>query len=250
MALVLLVLVAWAGVAPAASWPRPSGPVADMAGLMQPQWRQGVTALAQELLQKTGASLVVATIPGLQDQTIEQAAVDIFQQWGIGQKGQDKGVLILVAARERRLRIEVGYGLEGVITDARAGQIRDQYLTPYLRKNQFGPGLLAGAAAVAQLVAQDAGVQLTGLPKQGLSQGMGRGLGIGGVILAIFFFWLVLGGLGGRRRGGPGGLLAGMMLGSMMGNHRGGGGGFDGFGGGFGGFGGGMSGGGGASGGF
>jgi uncharacterized protein len=229
--------------------------VADYAEVMDPQWEQKTAALATELEQKTGDALVAATIPSLEGQTIEQAAVQIYQDWGIGQKGESRGLLFLVAVKERRLRIEVGYGLEGLITDAKAGMIRDQAMLPYLEKNRFGEGLYYGVAAAATVIAKQRGVELTGAPQIQLRE-RSRGFSLGGlvfVLVGLFILSRFLRNRGGRGgRGSVGGsLLAGMLLGSMMGGgHRGGGGGFGSFGGGFGGFGGGMSGGGGVSGGF
>ena len=244
----------------ARDWPRPTAPLADYAQVVPPKYAQAIDALGQELLQKTGAALVVATLPALEDETIEEAAVRLFETWGIGKKGEDRGVLILVAVSQRRLRIEVGYGLEGVITDAAAGRVRDQDLVPQLKQNQYGPGLLAGSQALARLIAASAGVELTGAPKaKAKAKQRSSGWGLGGIFIALLVFWLLVR-LGGRRGGGGGGLggrgggglLTGLILGSLLGGGgRGGrGGGFDSFGGGFGGFGGGMSGGGGASGGF
>lgn len=256
-ALVLVLGLVLALAAPALAardWPRPTAPLADHAQVVPPPSADAINALGRELLQKTGASLVVATLPALEDETIEEAAVRLFQAWGIGQKGEDRGVLILVAVAQRRLRIEVGYGLEGVVTDAAAGQIRDRDLVPYLKRDQYGPGLLAGSQALARLIAASSGVELSDAPQaQAKAKKRSSGWGLGGLFIALLVFWLLVR-LGGRRggRGGGGDLLAGLILGSMLGGRGGGGrgGGFDSFGGGFGGFGGGMSGGGGASGGF
>ncbi|MFZ5584716.1 MAG: TPM domain-containing protein [Thermodesulfobacteriota bacterium] len=250
--------LAWAA-APAA-WPRPAGPVADYAQVVDPDHARRIEALSRELLARTGAALVVATLPSLGDQSVEEAAVNLYQAWGIGKKGQDRGVLILVAVAERRLRIEVGYGLEGVVTDAAAGRVRDQDLTPHLRQNQYGPGLWAGAQAIARLIAAEAGVELAGAPRPQPSRPSQRsgGWGLGLVFAGLVIFWFALrlarrgGGLG--RRDGD--LLTALLMGALLGRGGvrrggGGGGGFGSFGGGgFGGFGGGMSGGGGASGGF
>jgi len=229
--------------------------VGDYAKMLPAQAKQAMEAIATELYQKTGAAVVVATVPSLDGESIEQAAVQLFQKWGIGKKGEDKGVLILLAPTERKLRIEVGYGLEGTITDATSGAVRDQYLLPYFKKGKFAQGLLAGEAAVASLIAQSEGVKLTGVPEVKIRQGVSRGFSLGGLFVVLIIFWLVMrmfGKRGGRGGRGGGGLLPAILLGSMMGSNMGGGfsrgGGFGGFGGGFGGFGGGMSGGGGASG--
>lgn len=234
----------------AAKWPRPQGPVGDYAKVIPPQYVQGIAAAAAEALQKTGAALVVATIPSLEGDSIEEVAVRLFQEWGIGKKGDDRGLLFLVAVKERKMRIEVGYGLEGLITDATAGAIRDQAMLPYLKKNDFGKGLYAGVAAAAQIIAKDQGVALTGVPDVKVRKPT-SGLAFGGLFFVFLVLFILLTSL---RRGSGRGVLPALILGSMMGGGfrgGGGGGGFGGFGGGgFGGFGGGMSGGGGASGGF
>ncbi|MCB2188340.1 MAG: TPM domain-containing protein [Deltaproteobacteria bacterium] len=239
------------------AYPRPQGAVGDYAKVIGPEYTQQIENLATELWQKTGAAVVVATVPTLGDNSIEEAAVQLFARWGIGKKGEDKGLLLLVAVKERKLRLEVGYGLEGLITDATAGAIRDQFIVPYLKKGQYGAGLYFGAAAAAQIIAKDAGVTLTGVPDAQLRQSS-RGFSVFGLILfvlaGLWFLRRMRGGRGGPG-GGPGGggnILPAMILGSMMGSSMGGrhDSGFGGFGGGFGGFGGGMSGGGGASGGF
>ncbi len=260
--ILLAVLLAAAPALAGLDYPRPTGPggrpsaVGDYAKIIPPQIRQAIDNLSTELLQKTGDALVVATVPSLDGESIEQAAVQLFEKWGIGKKGEDKGVLILVAPKERRVRIEVGYGLEGVLTDATSGAIRDQFLLPNFKKGDYGKGVYTGAAAVASLLAQSQGVALTGVPEVKVKT-RSRSVGIGGLFVVLIAFWLVMrlftrrGGRGGR---GGSGVLPAILLGSMMGSSMGGGmhrgGGFGGFGGGFGGFGGGMSGGGGASGGW
>jgi uncharacterized protein len=240
-----LALPSWAS-----EWTKPQGPVGDYAKVIPAKYAQGIAAASTELWQKTGAALVVATIPSLEGDTIEEVAVRLFEKWGIGEKGVDKGLLFLVAIKERRLRIEVGYGLEGIITDATAGAIRDQAMVPYMKKNEFGKGLYAGVAAAAQIIAKDQGATLTGVPDVKVKRSSGK-LGIIGLFFVFLVIFILLTSL---RRGSARGVLPALILGSMMGGGfrgHGGGGGFGGFGGsGFGGFGGGMSGGGGASGGF
>ncbi len=252
-ALALIICLALALAAAAAQLPRPKGPVADYAKVIPPRYQQAIANLALELWQKTGAALVVATVPSLEGRPIEEVAVDLFERWGIGQKGKDNGVLILIAPKEHKLRIEVGYGLEGVITDVKAGMVRDVALVPYLKKGEIGKGLYTASAALANLIAEAQGVKLTGVPKVRLrrsSRGIG---GIGGLLALLVVFFFVGRIFRGDGRGG-GGFWGGMLLGSMLGGgfprEGGSGGGFDSFGGGFGGFGGGMSGGGGASGGW
>lgn len=238
------------------NFPDPVGFINDFAGVISPRTERAMESLAQELKQKTGSEVVVVTIKSIGDMEYTDYAVRLFEKWGIGEKGKDNGVLIFNAVTERKIRIEVGYGLEGIIPDGLAGEIRDRYLIPHLRKNDFDTGLANGLAAVASIIAQDAGVKLSGgiaaRPARGRSKNRGRG-GINIFQLMIIFF--VLSSLFGKRRkggrgGGRGGLLGSLFLLSMLGGGRGySSGGFGGFGGGgFGGFGGGMGGGGGAGG--
>jgi uncharacterized protein len=163
-------------------------------------------------------------------------AVRLFERWGIGGADQDDGVLLIAAIAERDVRIEVGYGLEGVINDAAAGRILDTAVLPYFREEDYPSGLAAGAVAIASRIAEEAGVQLTGAPAVGAQGGEGRSFG-----LLRFLFLLLLLPVLWRNPW----LFLLLMSGGRGG--FGGGGGFGrGGGGGFGGFGGGMSGGGGA----
>ncbi len=244
--------------AQARQWPRPAGPVADYAQVLGPEAEERISALANQLWQKTQIAVVVATLPSLEGHPLEETAVDLYRDWGIGQKDVNKGLLILVAVAEKRLRLEVGYGLEGVITDARAGQIRDQVIIPRLRKGDYEEGLHQGVAAVAKEVLSASGQDISELPpveprpaKGSKSRGAWGGGAAGFVLLLLaVMVWRGL-----RQRGQGGSFWEGLLWGLIMSggggggrHHSGDGSGFDSFGGGFGGFGGGMSGGGGASG--
>jgi len=239
--------------------------VSDFAGIVDPASVDSIEALALELKEKTGAELAVVTVQDLGGESIDPVAVELFERWGIGGKGKDDGVLILLALAERRVKIEVGYGLEGILPDGRCGSIIRILMGPDLHGGRFGPGLQHGAEAVANVIAQDRGVTL-GRRGSGVAPA-GSGNGSPWPHLIVFLVFAVLvpiliasrierarrsGRWGdwrsGRRRnwydpwGGFGGGLGG--LGGFGGGGGGGGGG------GFGGFGGGRSGGGGASGGF
>jgi uncharacterized protein len=249
------------GAASAKEWPAPTGHLNDFAKIVDAASADSIESLAKELAQKTGSQLAVVTLPDLGGEEIEPVATDLFARWGIGRKGKDDGVLILLALAERRIRIEPGYGLEGVLPDGRAGGIIRRVMGPDLSADRFGPGLLRGARAVAAAIAAEHGVTLTG------SAGVeppplesGEGIGVPGLFLLLFLLgvFVVLSSLFDRatrgrrgwrewpgRRGGWYGPSGGGFGG--MGGLGGLGGGRGGFGG-FGGFGGGMSGGGGASG--
>jgi uncharacterized protein len=218
--------------------PKPKGLINDFAGVIPQNERQKMDILATEVLQKTGTAVVIATMPTIGDSDVATYANELYQAWGIGKKGEDKGVLIFLTLKERKIRIETGYGVEGILPDGLVGEILDKYAVPLLKNSQYGKGLYNAVAAVSDVIAKDAGVELTGEVKlYRASRRQYRGIGFFPLILIV----VILFSLFRRRRG----ILPLVILGSMGG--RGGvGGGFGGFSGGFGGFGGGMSGGGGA----
>ena len=207
--------------------------------------------LCQQIDQKAHAQIAVVTINSLDGSDIDSFAVDLFKKWGIGSKSTDHGVLILLAVQDRKYRIEVGYGLEPILPDGKVGGFGREAV-PLLRQSNYSGAVVLMTSRVADVIAQDAGVTLTGArpeiteppPRQQPGNGLSpRGMLLLGIIfLLILFtplrkvlFWLLL--FGGGGGGGYGGGYSG-------------GGGFGGGGGGFGGFGGGSSGGGGASGGW
>jgi uncharacterized protein len=231
-----------------ASIPRPKGLVNDFAGVIPKAYEHKMLLIARELLQKTGTAIVVVTMPDIGDAEYNEYANRLYSAWGIGKKGEDKGVLIFVTVKERKMRIETGYGVEGILPDGLVGQIRDQYIIPYLKQDRFGEGLLRGVVAISGIIAKDAGVELTGRIMTKTSKKGSNKLSFFPLLLIILFFMFA-------SRGRRGGLLLFLpfLLGGGMGGSRYGGGfggGFGGFGGGFSGFGGGMSGGGGAGGSF
>lgn len=228
-------------------FPKPKGLINDFANVISPSYEQQLERTTAELLNKTGTPVVVVTMPDLGGEDYNEYANRLYETWGIGKKGEDKGVLILVAIKERKMRIEVGYGLEGILPDGLAGEIRDRYMIPYLKQNKFGEGLLNGVSAVSQIIAKDAGVKLTGqVPVKAPKKRRSR-LSFIPILLIFLFFMFV-----GRRRGGSWIFFLPLLMGGGGPRYGSGGfgGSFGGFGGGFGGFGGGMSGGGGAGGSF
>jgi uncharacterized protein len=216
-----------------------TGPVVDRAGMLSAAAESQIASALQKLHeQPDGVQIAVLTVPDLGDETIEQASIQVVDAWQLGSEAADKGILVMVAKAERRIRIEVGQGLEGDLTDAYAKRIIDEAMTPLFRSGNVEQGILVGVYQIAQRAHPD-------LDVAPLFQGGQRGdwqtshrKSRGGVsLIPMFFLGLLL--FGGRRRGG---LLTGMLLGSMAGRGLGGGG-FGG-GGGFSGGGGGFSGGG------
>jgi uncharacterized protein len=237
---------------------QPTGYVTDLAGVIDAETRSRLEALGTELEQKAGAQMAIVTVHSLEGESASQYGNELFKQLGIGGKKDDRGVLLLVAPSERKYWTEVGYGLEPVINDARAGDA-GRTMVPLLRQNNYSGAILAAAWQLAKYIADDRGVTLSGQPPvRQVRRTRNRSGGFPFIILVIGFFILVSvlsrisrGGRGGG--GGMGGSGVGWLIASMLlsGGGRGwGGGGFGGGsgGGGFGGFGGGSSGGGGAGG--
>lgn len=136
----------------ALSFPSPQGYVSDFAGLLSPAARARLEAELAQLHKDTGSELAVVTVANLGGTTIEDYAARLFEAWGIGQKDQDNGVLLIMALAERKVRIEVGYGLEGVITDGRAGRILDEKVIPSFKSGDYEAGLVQGAAAIESYI--------------------------------------------------------------------------------------------------
>lgn len=224
-------------------FPSPTGYVTDSARVIPPSEKARLTALIGEVERKTTAEIAVVTVPTIAPLTKEQYAVKLYERWGIGKKGKDNGVLILISLKERAWKIETGYGLEGALPDVIASEIGRKLMVPYFKRGEFGKGLLAGTQAVAAQIAKEYKVELSGkgLPPQPPAVSPSPGRSILGTILTLLFFIFIFG----TRMGLFGFLLFGGP-GYWGGGHTGTGG----FGGGFSGFGGGLSGGGGAGGGW
>lgn len=131
---------------------KPTGYVNDFAGVLGASDRQALEAKLVSLKSRTSDDVVVATVPSLGNETVESYAADLFREWGIGQKGKDNGVLILVAPSERQARIEVGYGLEGDLTDLQSGNIIRGVMIPAFRDNEYAKGIGGGVDAVSAIL--------------------------------------------------------------------------------------------------
>ena len=154
-----LILPAWPRFAAAADlqFPALSGRVVDEAGLLTPAERQSLTETLKAHEETTGNQVVVVTLKSLQGTSIEEYGYQLGRFWGIGQKGRDNGVLLIVVPTERKVRIEVGYGLEGALTDATSRLIIERIMTPAFRSGQFGPGIVAGVGAILKVISGEAG---------------------------------------------------------------------------------------------
>jgi len=228
-----------------ANLPRPTRYVQDYANVIDASTERSLNGILQELEQKAGAQYIVLTVKTTEAVPIEQFALEHAEKWKLGQKGKDNGMLFVLAARDRKYRFEVGYGLEGFVTDQYCGRVGRDVLAPYLKRGDYSQGIHQANLRVVGQIAAKAGVTLTGMPKLKpvRVRRRTRGLPFCG-ILPMIFIMLMLFGRGGRGMGMW--FFLPFMLGGF-GGHGGYGrsGSFGGgsFGGGFGSFGGGMGGG-------
>ena len=252
----LVLLLFFVGMAfatgPVDRWPsKPAYYVTDKADMIDSRTEHALNGYLQELEQKTGTQFVVVTVPDLQGIPKEQFALDIAEHWHIGRKGKDDGLVFLLAKKERQYRFEVGYGLEGFITDSWIGAVGRDLLVPGLKKGDSSGGIAAATIAITKAIADHAGVTITGMPKLRYTRHRGKGNLLGLIFqLGLFLMMFVLPVIGGiarrsgyarsRWRGGSVPWWIFLFMGGGGGRFGGGsGGGFGGGGGGFGSFGGG-----------
>jgi uncharacterized protein len=225
-------------IAAALDFPALSGRVVDEAGILSADAQARLGAMSQALEDKTKDQLVVVTLKSLRGNAIEQYGYQLGRHWGIGQKGHDNGALLIIAPAEHQARIEVGYGLEGQLTDAQSKLIIENILKPAFRRSDYDGGTLAGAAAILQVLGVETKDVDQVLSQQAQPQPNDDTGGFP-IVIVLVVIWLVfgrflwpllfLGGFGGRR-GGFGGFGGGGFGGGGFG-----GGGFSGGGGSFGG---------------
>jgi uncharacterized protein len=216
-------------------FPALSGPVVDAAHLLPAAVFERLSRRLAAYSEKTGTQLVVVTLPTLDGYPIEEYGYQLGRHWGIGQKGKNNGALLIVDAGERQLRIEVGYGLEGTLTDAASFEIIHDVIVPRFKKGDYAGGIVAGTNAILTLLGDDAAAaQQRQVREQSTTGGL--------MLLMVLFVLLPLVArmFSGGRAGGSGLLWLGLLA-MLGGSGRGGfgGGGFGGFSGGGGSFGGG-----------
>ncbi|MDD3089232.1 MAG: TPM domain-containing protein [Candidatus Omnitrophica bacterium] len=226
----------------AVRYPSYSGYVNDYAGVISDEAKREIENLLASVERKTTSQIAVATVRTTAPETIEQYAVGLFADWGIGVKGKDNGILFLVAVEDRKVRIEVGYGLEGTVTDVYSKVIIDSLVVPAFRQGNYDLGVASGVVELVKLVSEHYGVEIDlseeapALADAGQKE---KASPVATLFFMIIFFVFIFG------RWWPLFFLGASGRGSRWSSGGGGS-----FGGGFGGFGGGMSGGGGASGGW
>ena len=215
---------------------KPDSYIVDIAGVVDQATKQKLNRYLRELERKTTAQLVVLTIVSLEGEALEDFSIRIaHDQWKLGQHGKDNGALLVISVKDRKYRIEVGYGLEGALPDSLVGSIGRNYLVPFFKKGDYSNGVAAAVLVLANEIAKNAGVVISDMPKT-ISTGnaakppsLFRKIIFGLFFIILFFFFLK----------NPRAFLLFLMFSSMGGGRQTWGGGGGGFGGGGGGFGGG-----------
>jgi uncharacterized protein len=142
------------------TYPDYTAMVNDFTGTLDSGWKSSIEELCIKVRNETGAEIAVAVVSDLQGITIEEYAVKLFEKWGVGKADKDNGVLLLVSMQDRKVRIEVGYGLEGVITDLKAGNIINDIIVPRFKQNDYNVGIYDGVYALAGEIYADQGLAL------------------------------------------------------------------------------------------
>lgn len=184
---------------------RPTGHVNDYAGIISAEVATQIESKLASFEESVGHEIAVVTVRDLQDTTIEDFAEKLFQAWGIGKAKSDNGVLFLIAPTERKMRIEVGYGLEGALTDALAGRIIGDIVTPSFRAEDYSKGIQDGTDAIMLAVQNEP----IAFPEElGSSASDGEGW-VGFFWFVVIILWSIFSSLGGSKRWWPGGVILG-----------------------------------------
>ncbi len=236
-ALILIIMILSVATASGASYPQLTGFVTDNANMIDSSYEAQITALAKQIEEKTTVEIAVVTVESFEGESKEMYAVNLFQQAGIGKTDRDNGLLILVSKQEREYRFEVGYGLEGVITDSMKVNIGDRIIVPNFRNEDYGKGIYESIVVIEGLIEGNEEVISRYSMKPTGQSNDGESIWPLLFFALIFLLFVLVPRKGRRGRSGMGGTYIGGFGGGFGGGMSGSGG--------FGGFGGGMSGGGG-----
>lgn len=184
-----------------------SGRVVDLADLLSPRAEREIAAMSAQLEKSDSTQIAVLTVPSLEGEPLAEYALKAAETWGLGQGEEDNGALLLVAKAERKVRIEVGYGLEGRLTDLMAGRIVDLEIIPRFKQGDFDSGVLAGVTAMAQAV--------RGEYKAGKSSRRKDSDSPWGLLIPLVLFTAMMG-QASRTAGAVGGAVAAPFLGSFV----------------------------------
>ena len=230
--------------------PSPRHYVEDYANVINNSHEQRLNGLLQELEQKSGVQYIILTVETTGGMSIEQFSIELAEKWKLGQKGKDNGMLFTLASKDRKYRFEVGYGLEGFVTDQFCGRVGRQVLVPYLKQGNYSEGIYQANLQIVQKIAAETGVSLTGMPRGEPTVALHRDVRVGipccsilPIMILLFFLFgrggrgmglwfflpFMLGGFGGHGGYGRSGSFGGGSFGGTFGGFGGGmGGGFGG----------------------
>ncbi len=169
-------------VAGAAAVPALRGRVNDYAQILTPEQSNALDAQLARLEQDTGHQVAVLTLPSLDGEDIEGFSIRVAENWKIGKKGFDNGVILIVAVKDRKLRLEVGYGLEGILPDLTANRIIRDYIVPLFRSGDFAAGIVSGINAVEKVIRKEP------LPETARKQAQGRGSSLNFIVMLVITF--------------------------------------------------------------
>jgi uncharacterized protein len=161
----LIIILLVTPVMGAVDLPMPKHYVEDRANVIKSSDELSLNGILQELEQKTGVQYIILTVNTTEGLSIEQFSIELAEKWKLGQKGKDNGMLFTLAAKDRRYRFEVGYGLEGFVTDQFCGRVGRQTLVPFLKQGNYSEGILQANLQIVQKIAASSGVVLTGMPQ-------------------------------------------------------------------------------------
>ena len=187
--------------APTPRMPVPQGFVTDTAGVIDAATKAKMTRLLEELQQKTGAEIAVLTVDSTAPLDDFTYAMQVVDAWKPGRKRDDTGVLVLLAVQDRKVRVLTGYGVEGILPDGLIGAIQDQEMVPEFRAGRLGEGLWRGVAAIANRIAADRGVTLSGVPAPRRVAPAQPQIPFWAIVLIVIFLMIVMSRVGGGPRG-------------------------------------------------
>lgn len=189
----------------------PSEYINDEANILTPEQKQTLNNLVNDFQSQTGNEIAVLIIPELKNETIEGQAVKTFEEWGIGKKGQDNGVLLLVSINDRKLRIEVGYGLEGVLTDLKSNQIIRDVITPEFKNGNYFSGIEKGLQGIIGVISGDTSILTPEKPVITISENL-----IGFIVFFGYLIFVIIARTKSWWLGGVIGAILGIWFGSLI----------------------------------
>ncbi len=192
IAVVASLTVLLANAAAEEKFPARKGMINDFANVIPADAKQQMDTIVKGVLKQTGTSVIVATVPTIGDNYIQGYVNDLYRTWGIGKKGENKGVLIFVAVKEKKVRIETGYGVEGILPDGKVGEIIRNDIVPHLKRNDYGTGLFNAVKSVSQVIIEDAKANPS-QPKKASAAPKKAGLGTTAIIIIIIVVLGIIG---------------------------------------------------------